>query len=173
MSYTFDGINKEIILTSPGGTASPSVINLDVVDMYSRWKEWLVLTDNSKYREAFFTVGGEPIGGGQSISSYIFLTNDWKIKPPEEDCVINSVGGNLATDDASNPFLPTTGNFTVQVSYFNSSNSISQNGGSSQQDIRDAMLLAPTNGNTNNIGSLEDLLTQAVQNALLAAQLSA
>lgn len=172
MSYTFDGINKTITLASPGGTASPSTINLDVIDLYSRWKDWVLLSDNSKYYEAFITVGGEPIGGGQSISSYIFLTNGWKIKPPEEDCVINTSNGNLASDDASNPFIPTTGDFTVQVSYFNSSNSITQ-GASTPQSVRDAMLLAPTEGATVQTGSLEDLIQQAVQNALLAAQLSA
>lgn len=172
MAYTFDGINKTITLDSPGGTASPSTINLDVIDLYSRWKDWVVQSDNSKYYEAFSTVGGDPIGGGQSISAYIFLQNEWKIKPPEEDCIINASNGNLAASDGSNPFIPTTGDFTVQVSYFNSSNSITQ-GASTPQSVRDAMLLAPTNGTTVETGSLEELINQAIQNALLAAQLSA
>ena len=76
MSYTFDGASRLIIL-------NPGVFTLDVKDCYSRWKEWAVQSDNLKYWNAFEVVGGNPTVGSNSISSYFFLANGWKIRPSE------------------------------------------------------------------------------------------
>ena len=53
MAYTFDGANKLVVCSS--GTTS-----IDLGDLWSRWKDWL-LSGNAGYARAFDTVGGEPI----------------------------------------------------------------------------------------------------------------
>jgi len=53
MKITFDGGNKLIIVNN-GETS------LDVgLDLYSAWKEWMLLSDNSKYPIAFSAIGGD------------------------------------------------------------------------------------------------------------------
>lgn len=96
MSYTFDGINKQIIIDS--GTTEVSV-----QDMYSRWKDWVYLTDNSKYEDAFRTFGGDPTITGQFAPSYYFLTNGWRVKVQDGDDV--SFGINLYTEEQTTPFI--------------------------------------------------------------------
>ena len=107
---TFDGVQKTIFLNSTG--------TYDVsLDLYSEWKEWAALTDNLKFAKAFDAVGGDDIGGGQSVSPYYFLRTDngWRIQSPESDGDV-IVSGNLfprvSTDSL---FLPSIGDFTVLI----------------------------------------------------------
>jgi hypothetical protein len=80
-------------------------------DIYSAWKEWVLLGDNAKYELAFETTGGDDIGGGQEIAPYFFCRNDngWRIKaPPENGEII--IQGNLFPRLASQPvFVESTG----------------------------------------------------------------
>lgn len=72
---TFDGVNK-LILINDGVTV------LDVqTDIYSDWKEWVLLENNLKYLPPMNTVGGEPTIAGQRLDVTYFLINGWKIKP--------------------------------------------------------------------------------------------
>ena len=49
---TFDGVNRLIWIND-------GVTSLDMqIDVYSDWKEWMLLGDNTKYYSAFNTVGG-------------------------------------------------------------------------------------------------------------------
>ena len=123
MSYTFDGVDSLIILPA----ATPSI---NVQDMYSRWKEWTLVGDNSKYAPAFTTIGGDPIGGGQSVAAYIFLntTAGWRIRPSEANQQL-AFTGNLYSVDPSLPlFVSTLGSFTVTVTIERSSSSLSVGG---------------------------------------------
>jgi hypothetical protein len=72
MGVLFDGPNRLIIVAS--GTLS-----IDMNNVYSRWKDWVRTSDNSKYLHAFSVVGGEPTVQGQIITPYFFLQNSWKI----------------------------------------------------------------------------------------------
>ena len=98
MAITFNGALKRIYITN-----TASVI---VKDVYSAWKNWLLLDDNLKFLQAFRTVGGDPTVSGQSAPVYYFLTNDWKI-------VIDGINVvfayNLYTDDGSNPIVALNG----------------------------------------------------------------
>lgn len=107
MAYTFDGPNKLIILTS--GTTSFSVI-----DMYSRWKDWLLLSDNSKYEEAFSAIGGDPLPGGNFLGQTFFLENGWKIRPQEANHTL-IVTGNLYDRAGGSPFVNTVGAYNVRI----------------------------------------------------------
>jgi hypothetical protein len=107
---TFDGPNKLIIVNN-GETS------LDVaIDLYSDWKEWMVLVDNAKYPIAMRTVGGDPTSGGKSVAPYFFLSNGWKIRPYEGSHTL-TLDGNLFTDEPGiygyNLFVSTLGSYAV------------------------------------------------------------
>lgn len=127
--FTFDGPNKLII-----GAYTPvsSEFTADAaIDLYSDWKEWAVLDDNSKYAQALSTVGGEQIGVGVYTGSYFFLENGWKIRPIEQDHRL-IVSGNLYTSDGTSPFVATLGSYNVLMELRNSSltQGLSTSGGS-------------------------------------------
>lgn len=107
MAFIFHGDTKTIELLV--GTRTVSIKWL-----YSRWKDWLKIDDNSKYLPAFRTVGGDPTIGVNNISTYYFLLNGWKIKPPEENCTIQ-VSGILLVDGGGDPFLSTNGDYNVRI----------------------------------------------------------
>jgi len=110
MGYSFDGTNKVISCTA--GTTE-----IDVRDLYSRWKDWA--QSNPGYLQAFSVVGGEPIdvSEGVYVTTYVFLENDWKIKPQEADHKLRVYNGILLTSDGSDPFNQTTGSYNVLVQY--------------------------------------------------------
>lgn len=111
MTYTFDGDNKRIILGV--GTT------LDVRDLYSRWKDWIATSDNSKYAQAFSVVGGDPVdaGAGIYITSYFFLTNGWRIRPNEASYSLTVSNGVLLTEEGVDPFVATLGTYQVLIRY--------------------------------------------------------
>lgn len=112
MAFTFDGPSKTITLTS--GT-----VVLDVRDLWSRWVEWFLTGDNSKYVRAFDFVGGETIDqtAGTYIPIYAFIKNGWKLKPQEANHTLNVVNGILIQEGGGDPFINTTGNYIVRINY--------------------------------------------------------
>lgn len=142
---TFNGSTKIISLT-PGTTV------LGVRDMYSRWKDWVLIGDNSKYLRAFLGVGGEPIDpvAGTYIPAYIFLTNGWRIRPQEANHTLNVIDGILLVEGGGDPFLNTLGSYIVRINFQQPVQAITVatggggGGGLTQQQVRDAMTMAPT-----------------------------
>jgi hypothetical protein len=112
MSITFDGPNKLMILSS--GTTT-----LSVVDLYSRWKDWVLLSDNSKWLEAFAPLGGDDIdqAAGTKVPLYAFLTNNWRVRPQEADHTLSVTSGVLLVQGGGDPFVDTLGDYTVRVNY--------------------------------------------------------
>ena len=107
---SFDGPNLTITFLS-------GLTEIEVQDVYEDWKDWIKLSDNSKYIPAFRPDGGSPLTSIINQGSYFFLNNleGWRIKPPEEDITIYLVG-NLAVEDTTLPaFVPTTGAFTAAI----------------------------------------------------------
>lgn len=110
MSVTFDPVNRLIIEDSVGGDNS---LRVDVI--YSLWKDWFKLTDNSKWPRAFRYVGGDPISDTKELGATFFLMNNWKFRPAELDHDLELVG-NLFTDPAGDRiYVPTVGAYTVTV----------------------------------------------------------
>jgi hypothetical protein len=109
MAITFSGTDLLITVTTVGTYDAE-------IDLYSDWKEWVHLSDNSKFPPAFDTSAGDDIGGGQSLSGYFFLRNDlgWQLKMPEADGEV-IIDGNLYARDTTGIDLvvPPTGAFTV------------------------------------------------------------
>lgn len=116
MSYTFIGDQRLIVL-------DPGVINVDVQDLYSRWKDWVLVGQGAQWIRAMESVGGNPIGFGNTIAPYIVMLNGWKIRPFEGNHIL-TISGNIITDDESNPFVDTLGNFNVTIKNVVSSNTI-------------------------------------------------
>ena len=106
----FDGPNLTI-------TLAQGVTEVDAAEIYSRWKEWVILSDNAKFFEAFRVIGGDPLGGGLRAGSYFFLQNQygWRIKPFEEDIIITITGNIFAELPTSPIFIPTVGDFNTSI----------------------------------------------------------
>jgi hypothetical protein len=112
MAFVFNGTTKIITLTT--GTTSVSVR-----DLWSRWIDWFLTDDNSKYLPAFKSVGGDDIdpSQGTKIPIYSFLENGWKIKPQEANHILSINDGILLVNGGGDPFVNTTGAYTVRINY--------------------------------------------------------
>ncbi len=134
MAYTFDGPNKLIIISA--------VTTFTVIDMYSRWKEWVQTDDNSKYIQAFRSIAGDPIGPGLAVAPYVFLntTDGWRIRPGESNHELAIVGNLYSEDSLLSMFVPTVGTFTVNVIIERSSAAIAVTvGGIDQATVQSAL----------------------------------
>lgn len=105
---TFNPVSK-IISINLGET------EIDIQNhVYSAWKRWLIVDDNCKYVQAMRTVGGDSLTTTKSLGSTFFLMNGWRIKPPEEDTVLNIIG-NIYHDDGIPVLTTTIGDFNSLV----------------------------------------------------------
>ncbi len=103
MIYSFNGTTKRITLPS-------GAVVLDLVDLHSRWKEW-VLAGNAGFAQAVATIGGET----PKIPLYLFLSNGWKIVPQSANHTLSVTNGILETDDASEPFVDPVGSYSIRI----------------------------------------------------------
>ncbi len=103
----FNGVTKII-------TVNTGITDVTVLDVYSRWKDWVQDSTNSKFLEALSVLGGDPITNVQSLGTTFFLENGWKMRPDEANHTL-TVDGNLFTRDASSPFVTTIGTFQVLI----------------------------------------------------------
>ena len=106
---TFDGVNR-IILVNFG----ESIIDVRE-DIYSNWKEWVLVGTNSQFAQALTAVGGDPITNDTFVGITYFLENGWRIKPYSSNHIL-TVNGNMYTrEPGEDPYLEPTGNFKVTV----------------------------------------------------------
>ena len=137
----FDGPNLTIQIPSTG--------TFDVQrDLYSAWKRWAILSDNTKYPKAFDTIGGDEISGSQSVSPYFFARNDlgWKVlMPPENGEII--LEGNLFPRDSESELYEAVSGFDSFLRLDVSSKSISTSGEGGltpeQSDLLELLRLIP------------------------------
>jgi hypothetical protein len=95
----FDGQNKLIYI-------SPDVDSISVKqDLYSNWKEWVQVRDNSKFVPAIRVTGGDPVGSGKYAGDIYFLINGWQIVIDH----LVSVEGTLYHDDPISPYIIQSG----------------------------------------------------------------
>lgn len=107
---TFDGPNKVITEISAAGDNE-----LDVVEIYSEWKDWVRVSDNAKFEPAFAVTGGDPITATQNLGSTFFLENGWRIRPAELDHKLTLVGNLFTREEGQSAFLSTLGAYTVNT----------------------------------------------------------
>jgi hypothetical protein len=124
MAFSFDGPNKLVIL-------SAGTVSIDLAEMYSRYKDWLLL-GNAGHALAFSTVGGEPIdpAAGTLVPLYLFLLNGWRIRPQEANHTLIVTGGTLLVDGGGDPFVDTLGNYRVRIRYSQPVQAMGYNSGS-------------------------------------------
>lgn len=96
----FDGENK-LIYVNP----NESIISIKE-DVYSGWKEWVSVRDNSKFPPAIRTTGGDPIPGtNQFTGDTYFFINGWRF-------IIDhsvAIDGVIYSDDFPSPFVQVAG----------------------------------------------------------------
>jgi hypothetical protein len=104
-----DGTTKTITITTD--------TELDVKDLWSRWVDWFLTSDNSKYGLVMEQVGGNDIDvdAGTSIPVYIYLQNGWKVKPKEANHTLKVTNAVLLTDDGTTPYTATSGSYNVVI----------------------------------------------------------
>src|SRR3989344_6642255 len=119
---TYDTSKKLFILNS-------GITSIDVVaDLYSDAKEdWKTDSLLNKFTFPMLAIGGQGIGGGQKVSTYVILRNGWKIRPHEADHTL-TVAGNLITDDETSPFVNVLGDYQVTIKSIVTSNSLTASG---------------------------------------------
>lgn len=104
-SVVFDGIKKQITINSD---VSHITIKRDI---YSAWKKWLIISDNTKFLPAIRVIGGDPVGSGLFAGDIYFLMNNWQI-------VVNkmvTVDGTLYHDNGISPFIVNPGGGIVST----------------------------------------------------------
>lgn len=103
MAYTFNGTAKTITLSS--GT-----VTLDLVDLHSRWKDW-VFSGNAQYATAFRAVGGDI----PAIPLYLFLLNSWRIVPQSANHILTVTNGVLEVEGGGEPFNDPAGSYAIRI----------------------------------------------------------
>lgn len=107
MAITFDAANRRIVLDSNSVNAS---------QIWIAWIDWVATSDNSKYLPALKQVGGDELGSGLLIPPYIFLLNNWRVRPMEADHDL-TITGNLFVEGGGTPVVRTLGQYQVNVNY--------------------------------------------------------
>lgn len=108
---TFDGPNKLILVNN-------GVTSLDWgPDVYSSWKEWLLLTSNKEnpgFAPALRVVGGDPIdvSEGRFLGATFFLTNGWRLRTWSGNHRL-IVNGNVYTEEGDAIDVPTIGSYNT------------------------------------------------------------
>lgn len=111
---TFDGVNR-IIRINFGETC----IDFQE-DIYSNWKEWVLVGNNARYAEAMRVTGGERTTSTTRVGITYFLINGWRIKPFEGDHELKITGNFYTEEIDQNPFVPPEGNFQVVINRMSS-----------------------------------------------------
>lgn len=106
---TFDGTNKIITEISASGDNT-----LDVVEIYSEWKDW-VRAGNANFEQAFTPVGGDEVTATLNLGTTFFLENGWRIRPSEEDHKLTLLGNLYTREAGESVAVATIGAYTVVV----------------------------------------------------------
>lgn len=107
MAITFDPANKRIILDST---------SFNVTEIWSRWIDWAATGDNSKYLPALSQSGGDELLPSIFAPIYIFLENDWRVRPMEANHKL-VLDGFLYVRGGGDPVVNTLGAYNVSVQY--------------------------------------------------------
>lgn len=102
---TFDLVDRLVIV-------NPNVTEIDVkIDIYSRWKDWMVVNDNSKSTQAIRSIGGDATTQGQFAGDLYFMINNWRI---QYNPSLTAISGSIFSDDYDTPMIDFDGNPVFQ-----------------------------------------------------------
>lgn len=139
MSLIFNGANRTIQFDRDSLTHKTTIYGktwyiIDTSEMYSEWKRWCVFGDGAQYPPAFSVLGGEDIGSGLRVGTYVFLlvTNGWILVCPNENDVTIQITGNLYPDIANYPVIVgyQTNNYSLIMRNSSLTQTASTSGGS-------------------------------------------
>ena len=134
---SFSGAEKIIYL-------HPNITTIDVKDdIYSAWGEWVALRNNNTFSTSIRQIGGDVITPIISLGFTFFLTNGWKIRPAEENYILEIIG-NLYSDDGLSPIIPTLGNYSTVITMTRSNLIYTISTGGLLADERDKLMGLPT-----------------------------
>lgn len=85
------------------------MVTLDLIDLHSRWKDWLA--GNAECLLAFATVGGEIT----EIPLYLFLQNGWLIVPQSANHTLTVTNGILVGQGGADPFTDPAGAYKIRI----------------------------------------------------------
>ena len=144
---TFDGANRRIILNSTSVTAS---------EIWSRYMDWLAAdSNNAKWGLAMTQIGGDDLGSGLFVPIYVFLQNNWRVRPMESSHQL-IITGNLFVAEGGSPLVNTLGNYNVIAQYTVpvQAQAMATSGGSGGLTSEQAGQLAKINANAGLIPAL-------------------
>jgi len=103
-SIVIDPASLCILLVCGAGEVD---VSFTAQEINSRWEDWILLSDNLKYRPAFDSSGGASAGTGMTDIVYTLLTaNSWLICPQTtEPSVRIVIVGDLYPDISTNPMF--------------------------------------------------------------------
>lgn len=105
--FTFDGANKRIHIDN--SAVSNGVVSFTPEQLWTAYVDWYLTSDNSKYGEAFRTVGGDIVNvtTGEAIGNYLFIRNDlgWRGVPPTINRVTVVINGAFYAQDSTLPVM--------------------------------------------------------------------
>ncbi len=108
-SITIDTSGSCIFLNCGVGETD---VTFQVSDIYETWKDWVLLSDNSKYLQGMDSAGGEPLGGSEALGRAYFLltSNGWKICPNTVELNVKIIlQGNLFASPATDSLFDYAG----------------------------------------------------------------
>ena len=105
--FTFDGANKRIRINN--SAVSNGVVTFTPQQLWTEYIDWYLTGDNSKYGEAFRTIGGDIVNSqtGEAVGIYLFMRNDlgWRGVPPTVDGVAVVINGAFYAEDSTLPVM--------------------------------------------------------------------
>lgn len=120
--FTYDTVNKWFIL-------NVGVTTLDAKsEFYSAAKaDWKDDNNLNKFKFPIESIGGQGIGGGNTISPYYSLAYGWRIQfaPADQSLVIT---GNIITVEGEAPMTDNPGMYHHEAQYTVSANSLTSGG---------------------------------------------
>ncbi len=159
-TFTFDGPNKRIVVDAEAGDSA-----FTAAEVYSAWKDW-VLLGNAQFEPAFAeSVGGNPLGGGSSLDTYVFLRNDsgWRIRPDARDHTLSVDGQLFGASDVLPIFAAPLSAAIVTIERAFSARAVGvATSGSSPSDVAAAVWAALRASNVD-AGSLGEALVRLYQ----------
>ena len=78
-------------------------------DLYSDWKDWMLVSDNQKWAHAFDVEGGVPISDTEATGITYFLVNNWTVRQRTGGIPTNVEGNMYGYTEAGvpqNPYNP-------------------------------------------------------------------
>lgn len=139
--FIFDGVNLRIHINPAFVTGN--IITFSVNEIWSEWLKWVQIGDNSKYPLAFRSTGGDSIGQGQFVGTYLFMRNDlgWRGVPPEIDPCTIIIDGSFYGEDPAQGVMENLTTFTTDLIINRSSltTNISNNNAASEAFIKAEM----------------------------------